>query len=220
MMKFLFVTTFVVTLWLQMVTTLPIDDASLSIKTQWLLLEALKFTQCDLSHVSGPPLNETQHTQLSPPNAGLSLKFIGLGRGTQNYTCANDSASSVPAANGALATLYDASCIATAADSTLLKRFPDSIVHDSGDSLAWNAYAADKVKGSQNESLFLAVHYFRNATTPFFDFRDFGGANQDWMAAVSQENVSAPADSSIRGSVPWLKLGYREGDGIKVGSIL
>ncbi|TKA60937.1 hypothetical protein B0A49_09605 [Cryomyces minteri] len=45
---------------------------------------------------------------LPPPPAGTTLKYVALGLGTQNYTCASPSASSPPMPAGALATLYDA----------------------------------------------------------------------------------------------------------------
>ena len=37
-----------------------------------------------------------------PPPTGLVLKFVGLGIGTQNYTCATSSSAAVPVSDGAL----------------------------------------------------------------------------------------------------------------------
>ncbi|PGH18925.1 hypothetical protein AJ80_04252 [Polytolypa hystricis UAMH7299] len=45
-----------------------------------------------------------------PAPVGLKVKHIALGRGTQNYTCTDDQATTAPVAVGALATLYDNSC--------------------------------------------------------------------------------------------------------------
>ncbi|KKA26892.1 hypothetical protein TD95_003262 [Thielaviopsis punctulata] len=57
------------------------------------------------AHAVSLPTN-SNGTPLPSPPAGLSLKYIGLGHGYQNYTCAT--AGSSPVATGALAILYDA----------------------------------------------------------------------------------------------------------------
>lgn len=57
---------------------------------------------CDLSSVQQPT------NALTPPAANLELALIARGQGTQNYTCAD--AASKPAAIGAVADLFNASC--------------------------------------------------------------------------------------------------------------
>ncbi|KLU91477.1 malate dehydrogenase [Magnaporthiopsis poae ATCC 64411] len=65
---------------------------------------------CDLSMAQLPTVPGSK-TPMPPPSAGLSLKHIALGRGTQNYTCDAGNATAIPQAAGALATLFNASCI-------------------------------------------------------------------------------------------------------------
>ncbi|KAF1962743.1 hypothetical protein CC80DRAFT_565272 [Byssothecium circinans] len=47
---------------------------------------------------------------LTPPASDLTLVLIALGKGTQNYSCADSSATTIPASNGAVAQLFNASC--------------------------------------------------------------------------------------------------------------
>ncbi len=49
---------------------------------------------------------------LPPPTAGLALKHVAIGRGVQNYTCDLANATAVPVSIGAVATLFNASCVA------------------------------------------------------------------------------------------------------------
>ncbi|CAI6255016.1 unnamed protein product [Periconia digitata] len=59
---------------------------------------------CDLSSTPQPA------NTMTPPAADLTLALIAMGRGTQNYTCADSTATTVPSAIGALADLFNASC--------------------------------------------------------------------------------------------------------------
>ncbi|CAI4213000.1 unnamed protein product [Parascedosporium putredinis] len=45
--------------------------------------------------------------------SGLSLQHVAIGRGTQNYTCDPADPSAAPKAAGAVAILYDATCLAS-----------------------------------------------------------------------------------------------------------
>src|SRR5205809_367853 len=51
-------------------------------------------------------------TPLPPPSAGLSIKHVAIGRGTQNYTCDTTNSTAVPMPIGATANLFNATCIA------------------------------------------------------------------------------------------------------------
>ncbi|TKW52478.1 hypothetical protein CTA1_7282 [Colletotrichum tanaceti] len=63
---------------------------------------------CDLSAAKLP---ESAIETLGEPRRGLSLIHIAIGRGTQNYTCDAKNATAVPVATGAIATLFNASCV-------------------------------------------------------------------------------------------------------------
>jgi hypothetical protein len=51
-----------------------------------------------------------------PPPTGLVLKFVGLGIGTQNYTCATPSSTAVPASDGALGMFLRTQLVLNSAD--------------------------------------------------------------------------------------------------------
>lgn len=51
-----------------------------------------------------------------PPPTGLVLKFVGLGIGTQNYTCATPSSTAVPASDGALGMFLRTQLVLNCAD--------------------------------------------------------------------------------------------------------
>lgn len=55
-----------------------------------------------------PLLSSLSTSKLPPPSATLLLKYVLLGRGTQNYTCSRNGSPPIP--NGAVARLYDLSC--------------------------------------------------------------------------------------------------------------
>ncbi|KAH7242392.1 hypothetical protein BKA59DRAFT_456970 [Fusarium tricinctum] len=154
---------------------------------------------CDLS-LAKMPLDG----QLLPPAKGLTLKHVAIGRGTQNYTCDTKNPSSAPVATGAVATLFNASCVA-ALYPDLLERIPGMAVH-------FPLTDAKKLgPASLPES---GHHYFTADGVPFFDLRT---PEQDIGEAPCAKNSSAPAPSfSAKGqlgeaAVPWLRLKTIEG---------
>lgn len=142
-------------------------------------------------------------TPLPPVSAGLKLHHVAIGRGTQNYTCASSSETEVPAAKGALATLFNATCAAARAPSTL-------------SSTPAIALAFDIPTGQQAAALESGHHYFSNATTPVFNLdtalHAFGIGSLKKIANVSAP-ANAPKGSNGLGSVAWLKLSGIE-DGV------
>jgi Protein of unknown function (DUF3455) len=165
---------------------------------------------CPLNNVP-PPVNNPS-APLNAPSPGLSLKFVALGRGTQNYTCSNANSTDTPTAIGAVATLYDASCLATL-NINLLNGIPPILLEIPSGETADIITALDQIASPGGVSFVLAQHYFVTDTTPFFDFRPFG--NPDWIEAKKLQSVAAPP-GSVPGSVPWLQLGYVAGYGINV----
>jgi hypothetical protein len=102
-------------------------------------------SSCDLSGLSQP-----SHT-LAPPSADLALVMVALGKGTQNYTCGAN-LTAAPAAIGAVAQLFDASC---------------AMVND--------PTAGTKALGMIEESAkSVGAHFFVDGTTPDFDIIGLG----------------------------------------------
>lgn len=151
-------------------------------------IHTLKASSCDLSSAVQPPAT----TPLPAVSSGLSIYHIAIGRGTQNYTCADSTAASIPAANGAVAILFNASCIA-ASSPTQLSSIPLLLLGVNMDQL-------DDLPDSFVQS---GVHFFSTKTTPTFDLRQYGYTNSKKIAAVP-----APAVKGQDPAVPWLKLQY------------
>ncbi|MCJ1247086.1 hypothetical protein MMC30_004297 [Trapelia coarctata] len=146
-----------------------------------------KPSSCDLSAAVPPAAT----TPLPAISSGLSVYHIAIGRGTQNYTCADSTAASIPAAIGAVATLYNASCIA-ASNPTQLSSIPDMLLK----------VDMSELDGAIPDSFTQSgVHYFSNKTTPTFDLRQYGFTNSKKVASV-------PAPASKIPAVAWLKLAY------------
>ena len=138
---------------------------------------------CSIAKVQQP----TAPTPLPSPSAGNVLSMIVVGRGTQNYTCADASPTTTPTANGALANLYDASCIAKSSPSTL----------------AALTTAVQRITLAQIPTQLVAAghHYFFDTTTPAFDMTDAAmGLTMTKKAGVSN------APNATNGDVPWLYL--------------
>ncbi len=154
--------------------------------------------------------------QLPDPSSGTRLSIAVIGRGTQNYTCAPGSKDK-PKLVGAVASLYDASCLAA---------YHSSLLHElTGGFLQWEesvTLLAAAITGRiASEKLFVGHHYFSDETTPVFDFRING--KTDIIFGQKKSNVSAP-DYSVKGvnkegfgAIDWLKLESKAGTvGIKV----
>ncbi|RAK95016.1 uncharacterized protein BO80DRAFT_369805, partial [Aspergillus ibericus CBS 121593] len=111
-----------------------------------------------------------------------------------------------PTPLGALATLYDASCIVSS-DQRLFHRLPNLLQPIAPETLDFFASFASLIGP---DSAILGEHYFTASGTPFFDLR-FGG-NADWIAAKKVASVVSPKASV---DVPWLKLVGVGGVGVK-----
>lgn len=164
------------------------------------------------------PLNNTK-VELPHPSSNLTLKYIALGRGTQNYTCPSTSATSrnvsTPTATGAAAMLFDASCLASTS-MTLLHEVPAIIGRAPLASLPFMAEVLGATTSTPN--LILGEHYFDANGDPFFNLRMSG--SDAWMSAKKNASVSAPAreysSDTERKDVAWLQLESKKGNGIKV----
>jgi hypothetical protein len=127
---------------------------------------------------------------------------VAIGRGTQNYTCDAANATATPVPVGAVATLFNVSCIA-ADMPALLQQLPmialDLPVPTSDDP---NSPIVQDMSGH---------HYFLDDTTPFFNMDT--SLHQYGMGAMAKANSSdAPAGAYVGqygkgdGAVTWLTL--------------
>ncbi|KAB5575915.1 hypothetical protein GE09DRAFT_1215654 [Coniochaeta sp. 2T2.1] len=156
---------------------------------------------CDLSKAQMPIASPTP---LPPPAAGYILKHVAIGRGTQNYTCDTKNATAVPVGNGALATLYNASCIASA--------YPDLL--NTLPKVAIQFNLTDVPKMPPSNLVVSGIHYFTTATTPFFNL-DIGAEKLGQANTAKNASVPAPADAPKgqggEAAVAWLKLNTKPG---------
>jgi hypothetical protein len=155
-------------------------------------------------------LQEEQPINGLPANSNVTLQYVGLGVGVQNYTCASTTTS--PIAVGAIATLFDI--------TDHLKNTGD--VSDDLSSNYLRAYekkacvadAADLSDNSCEESInhlhlhVLGKHYFASiggAAVPSFDIH-----SDDFLSAQKVGDVPAPADAydgqNAAGAVDWIFL--------------
>jgi hypothetical protein len=164
------------------------------------------------------PLDKTE-PQLPPPSPELSLKYVVLGRGTQNYSCPCPEKSPEPTTVGALATLFDASCLAETHPS-LLHELPGALSNAPVEALSFMAVLTGQIASPDTGGLIPGKHYFNGAGVPTFDMR-FGGS-EDWMTtelaakAPPPSKGSAVAKNGKGQNVKWLKLTATGGKGIQV----
>ena len=139
---------------------------------------------CNVTDVKQP----TAPTPLPAPAASQVLSMIALGRGTQNYTCIDATAASTPVQIGALASLYDGTCIARSSPP-LLARI--------------TAAAAGVDPSSMPAGFGVAGHhFFPDATTPVFAMTGADGLG----TTALKKNGSSNAPGAANGDVPWLLL--------------
>jgi len=150
----------------------------------------------------------TAPTPLPPVSEGLTLKHVAIGRGIQNYTCSQTNATATPVSIGAVATLYNASCVAST--------YPDLLAVLPNVALQFNLTSDDQATLSPSYLSISGHHFFSNTTTPTFDLNT--AAMDLGVAPCSKNNtVLAPAGAPVgqggqgHGSVAWLKLITRDG---------
>ena len=135
------------------------------------------------------------------------MKHVAIGRGTQNYTCGTN-ATAAPVQVGALATLYNASCVAAS--------YPDLLATLPKVALAFNLTDVNQKTLAASNLILSGHHYFTNATTPSFNL-DTTAMTLGEGGFSKNNSVAAPAGSVVGhgnvgyGAVPWLKLLTRVG---------
>ncbi|KAI3400218.1 hypothetical protein diail_4103 [Diaporthe ilicicola] len=200
------------------------DDAMNDISQYFNMLaqktqEGRQMGQAPACDVSAAKMPVATPDALPAVSDGLILKHVAVGRGTQNYTCDTSNATAAPTATGAVATLFNASCIAAT--------YPDLLNMLPRVSLAFNltasptgAYPKNLLPSSTNTRLapgnyvISGHHFFTNATTPFFtldtDTLKLGTIPCSKNAAVNAPDGSPTGQTGDK-AVPWLKLTAREG---------
>jgi len=153
-------------------------------------------------------LTNVLSTDLPAPAAGLALHHVAIGRGTQNYTCSSN-ATAPPTAVGAVATLYNASCIAST--------YPDLLLTLPNLALQFPTPAPPLALAASN-LMVSGHHYFSNGTTPVFDLNTAAGKLGS-VACAKNSSTPAPVGASAGvggkgyGAVPWLRLLTRDAQG-------
>lgn len=179
-------------------------------------------------------LTHTIAKELAAPPAGTTLKFIGLGLGIQNYTCADIGASA--AATGALAMLYDVTSLYPGQSRKSLSQeafdaLTSTALRTHDIPLNFNSSTDDRVEPSspgasltdpftadaplQLDGLdpipFLGHHFFNSGGVPQFVL-DSGAVN---YLGRKDDNISAPSTADPgpqnTGAVDWLQLGAQDG---------
>lgn len=145
-------------------------------------------------------------TALAGPDPGLVVTRVVLGRGTQNYTCADSKDTTLPVGAGALAMLYDVSCLA-ANYPALLHSLPDALV-----ALPAGSIGAILQRVPVESIVLAGHHYFApDFSTPVFDFRlagqtpIFTGVRDQAVPASSRAAKGGLQDQQF-GAVDWLRL--------------
>ncbi|WYZ46514.1 hypothetical protein EsH8_IX_000739 [Colletotrichum jinshuiense] len=154
---------------------------------------------CDLSAAKLP---EAATDTLGKPREGLSLTHIAIGRGTQNYTCDTSNSTAVPVATGAIATLFNASCVASL--------YPDLLEKLPVVALDFNLTENEMNHQLGPSNLAISGHHlFTGTGVPLFKLETEGQRIGD---AYCAKNGSMPAPVTAQtgqhgeAAVAWLKL--------------
>ncbi|RHZ61017.1 hypothetical protein CDV55_102352 [Aspergillus turcosus] len=125
--------------------------------------------------------------------------YVAVGHGTQNYSCATSTAESQPVAIGAVASLYNATCIA-ANYPGMLDMLPNIAYKLQLPSNSWATlpYA----------NLNLLGHHFFEGSTPVFNLDTTSQRQYGIAFTTKKAQLSAPSSAiqGANGAVAWLYL--------------
>ncbi|KIY73259.1 hypothetical protein CYLTODRAFT_417223 [Cylindrobasidium torrendii FP15055 ss-10] len=124
------------------------------------------------------------------------FKYVGLGIGTQNYTC---SAAGTYASAGAVASLYDLAC--------LIGTPKFDTIQDTASELWTSASSPDTVAHRAGAGAKLGEHYFIASASGISPRWDFG--SKGYVVGARDAGVPAPTGPQ---DVDWLLLHGTEGD--------
>ena len=136
------------------------------------------------------------------PTTDLTLQYVAIGRGTQNYTCATSN--SHPVQLGAVATLFDATLLAYNDESALNSIPPIAVyIPPTPSSLILPPPFGDLVV--------LGHHFFDEAGTPTFNLSSVDKI----LYGMKTADIKAPAGANKgpagTGAVDWLQLTSKAG---------
>lgn len=145
------------------------------------------------------------------PTTNLTLQFVAIGRGIQNYTCS--AAGATGASIGAIATLFDATSLAFA-NITKLHTIPAEVVNNP------TPAPGSPLMTSAGPFKVLGNHYFDSILTPTFNLSTVSKV----LFGAKSADVKAPADASVgpagTGAVDWLQLTAKPAPYVSVGLAL
>lgn len=159
---------------------------------------------CDLSKAQLP----SAPTALPAPDPSWYLSSVVVGRGVQNYTCSSASPNIKPVALGAVATLYNVSCLAS--------NYPNILEMLPGLALQYPLPPDGGANLQPSNLLLEGHHYFDAAGVPTFELNS--GPNKLGVGKFKKTaNSTAPA-TAIKGemglgngAVAWLLLSATTG---------
>ena len=128
----------------------------------------------------------------------------------QNYTCADSTSNSKPKAAGAVANLYNATCMA-ANYPDLLELIP-TIIWNSSVPLDVASFPWSKIQLPANIDL-MGHHFFFDSTTPEFNLNLDKGKQFGIAMTKKEGSIDAPGNAlkGDYGAVPWLYLTTTKG---------
>ncbi|KAI4142969.1 MAG: hypothetical protein LQ340_007142 [Diploschistes diacapsis] len=148
------------------------------------------------------PLNNGTASLPSPNN---TLSVITAGRGTQNYTCATSTSSSIPVFIGATATLFNLQdllpILSPLEGQAILSALPPLLL----------SLPREALQGSIIPQA--GEHFFDASGTPTFDLSASGNG---MLVSAKLADIAAPEANSTKGpqgqgAVDWLTLSAKEG---------
>ncbi|KAI9759700.1 MAG: hypothetical protein M4579_002177 [Chaenotheca gracillima] len=166
---------------------------------------------CNLDKLIMPVANPA----LPAPATGNKVVHVAIGRGVQNYTCADNKATTIPVSVGAVASLYNATCTGA--------NYPDLLDKMPGVAALFPVPNVNQQLTPPN-LLLSGHHYFGDGTTPIFDLDVV--PQRSYGLFVGKKDSASPAPASAPkgdpprgskagtkgyGSVAWLKLTTKDG---------
>ena len=136
------------------------------------------------------------------PATDLTLQYVAVGRGTQNYTCATSN--SHPVQLGAVATLFDATLLAYE-DESALNSIPSIAVYIP--LLSSNLVLPPPF----NDLIVLGHHFFDDAGTPTFNLSSVDKILYGMKTADIKAPATANKGPAGTGAVDWLQLTSKPG---------
>lgn len=129
------------------------------------------------------------------PSTNLTLQYVAIGRGVQNYTCS--AVGATPVSDGAVATLFDA---------TKLARSNEAALHTIPAKAVYLPLPKSSLAMTGGVYPILGHHYFDAKLTPTFDLSSV----KKILYGAKTADIKAPSTANVgpegTGAVDWLQL--------------